>query len=87
MLLIPPGLAALLCVLVKGCSHKAALMNLLVFQEPQHESKDKKLKFFSSGEISMDVDIEKTGFLQGESSHGDTYQSHATANFDISGLF
>ncbi|KAM7391781.1 hypothetical protein PAMP_022439 [Pampus punctatissimus] len=33
---------------------------------PQHESKDKKLKFFSSGTVSMDVDIEKTGYFQGE---------------------
>uniref|UniRef100_A0A3B4UWM9 Arrestin domain-containing protein 3-like n=1 Tax=Seriola dumerili TaxID=41447 RepID=A0A3B4UWM9_SERDU len=33
---------------------------------PQHESKDKKLKIFTSGAVSMDVDIEKTGFFQGE---------------------
>uniref|UniRef100_A0A3B4X0B2 Si:ch211-130m23.2 n=1 Tax=Seriola lalandi dorsalis TaxID=1841481 RepID=A0A3B4X0B2_SERLL len=41
------------------------LMNL-VLQTPQHESKDKKLKIFTSGAVSMDVDIEKTGFFQGE---------------------
>ncbi|KAK2837373.1 hypothetical protein Q5P01_014585 [Channa striata] len=33
---------------------------------PQHESKDKKMKVFSSGTVSMDVNIEKTGFFQGE---------------------
>uniref|UniRef100_A0A8D3AAM6 Arrestin C-terminal-like domain-containing protein n=1 Tax=Scophthalmus maximus TaxID=52904 RepID=A0A8D3AAM6_SCOMX len=33
---------------------------------PQHDSKDKKMKFFTSGTVAMDVDIEKTGFLQGE---------------------
>lgn len=34
--------------------------------EPQHETKDKKMKFFNSGTVAMDVDIEKTGFFQGE---------------------
>ncbi|XP_055367856.1 arrestin domain-containing protein 3-like [Betta splendens] len=33
---------------------------------PQHESKTKKMKVFSSGSVSMDVNIEKTGFIQGE---------------------
>ncbi|XP_029367434.1 arrestin domain-containing protein 3-like [Echeneis naucrates] len=33
---------------------------------PQHETKDKTLRFFNSGEVSMDVNIEKTGFFQGE---------------------
>ncbi|KAM7416464.1 hypothetical protein PAMA_018496 [Pampus argenteus] len=33
---------------------------------PQHESKDKKLKYFASGTVSMDVDIDKTGYVQGE---------------------
>uniref|UniRef100_A0A3P8TPF2 Arrestin C-terminal-like domain-containing protein n=1 Tax=Amphiprion percula TaxID=161767 RepID=A0A3P8TPF2_AMPPE len=33
---------------------------------PQHESKDKKMKFFNSGTVAMDVNIEKSGFLQGE---------------------
>ncbi|XP_035494899.1 arrestin domain-containing protein 4 [Scophthalmus maximus] len=33
---------------------------------PQHESKNKKLSFFNSGTVAMDVDIEKTGFFQGE---------------------
>ncbi|XP_047448625.1 arrestin domain-containing protein 3-like [Mugil cephalus] len=33
---------------------------------PQHESKDKKMKVFTSGTVAMDVDIEKTGFFQGE---------------------
>ncbi|XP_011614152.1 arrestin domain-containing protein 3-like isoform X2 [Takifugu rubripes] len=34
--------------------------------EPQHESKDKKMKLFNSGSVSMDVSLEKTGFFQGE---------------------
>ncbi|XP_073322487.1 arrestin domain-containing protein 3-like [Pagrus major] len=33
---------------------------------PQHETKDKKMKHFNSGTVAMDVDLEKTGFLQGE---------------------
>ncbi|KAJ0067504.1 hypothetical protein NL108_007986, partial [Boleophthalmus pectinirostris] len=36
-------------------------------KEPQHETKDKKLKLFNSGTVSMDVDLEKMGFYQGES--------------------
>lgn len=39
---------------------------MITFQIPQHESKDKKMKFFSSGTVAMDVDIEKSGFFQGE---------------------
>uniref|UniRef100_A0A671TEW5 Arrestin C-terminal-like domain-containing protein n=1 Tax=Sparus aurata TaxID=8175 RepID=A0A671TEW5_SPAAU len=34
--------------------------------EPQHETKDKKMKLFNSGMVAMDVDLEKTGFCQGE---------------------
>ncbi|KAM8760848.1 arrestin domain-containing protein 3-like [Acanthopagrus schlegelii] len=34
--------------------------------EPQHETKDKKMKYFNSGTVAMDVDLEKTGFRQGE---------------------
>ncbi|XP_042371086.1 arrestin domain-containing protein 3-like, partial [Plectropomus leopardus] len=33
---------------------------------PQHESKDKKMKIFTSGTVAMDVNLEKTGFFQGE---------------------
>ncbi|XP_041642442.1 arrestin domain-containing protein 3-like [Cheilinus undulatus] len=33
---------------------------------PQHESKDKKMKFFTSGSVAMDVNLEKSGFLPGE---------------------
>ncbi|XP_034728472.1 arrestin domain-containing protein 3-like isoform X4 [Etheostoma cragini] len=33
---------------------------------PQHDSKDKKMKFFNSGTVAMDVKLEKTGFFQGE---------------------
>lgn len=36
-------------------------------KEPQHESKDKKLKWLNSGTVSMDVNIEKAAFYQGES--------------------
>lgn len=50
---------------------KMTLINLAFFQTPQHEYKDKKMKVFSSGSVSMDVNIEKTGFVQGESSPGD----------------
>ncbi|XP_078141295.1 arrestin domain-containing protein 3-like [Centroberyx gerrardi] len=32
----------------------------------QHETKDKKMKFFSSGTITMDVNIERMGYYQGE---------------------
>uniref|UniRef100_A0A3Q2SYX3 Arrestin domain-containing protein 4 n=1 Tax=Fundulus heteroclitus TaxID=8078 RepID=A0A3Q2SYX3_FUNHE len=34
--------------------------------EPQHESKDKKMKLFTSGTVAMDVNLEKSGFFQGE---------------------
>ncbi|MEQ2269789.1 hypothetical protein XENORESO_009780 [Xenotaenia resolanae] len=34
--------------------------------EPQHESMDKKIKFFTSGSVAMDVKLEKSGFFQGE---------------------
>ncbi|KAM4617020.1 arrestin domain-containing protein 3-like [Polymixia lowei] len=33
---------------------------------PQHESKDKKMTFFTSGTVGMDVNIEKMGYHQGE---------------------
>lgn len=33
---------------------------------PQHGSKDKKMKVFTSGTVAMDVNLEKTGFFQGE---------------------
>lgn len=34
---------------------------------PQHEFKDKKMKFFTSGTVAMDVNLEKSGFFQGRS--------------------
>uniref|UniRef100_A0A3Q3EJQ6 Thioredoxin-interacting protein-like n=1 Tax=Labrus bergylta TaxID=56723 RepID=A0A3Q3EJQ6_9LABR len=37
-----------------------------VLMIPQHEAKDKKMKFFTSGSVAMDVNLEKTGFFQGE---------------------
>uniref|UniRef100_A0A3B4ZE12 Arrestin C-terminal-like domain-containing protein n=1 Tax=Stegastes partitus TaxID=144197 RepID=A0A3B4ZE12_9TELE len=33
---------------------------------PQHECTDKKMMVFNSGTVAMDVNIEKTGFVQGE---------------------
>ncbi|KAM9391808.1 arrestin domain-containing protein 3-like isoform 1-T1 [Pholidichthys leucotaenia] len=33
---------------------------------PQRDSKDKKMKLFTSGSVAMDVSLEKKGFLQGE---------------------
>ncbi|XP_059192552.1 arrestin domain-containing protein 3-like [Centropristis striata] len=33
---------------------------------PQHETKDKKMNVFTSGTVSMDVNLEKAGFFQGE---------------------
>ncbi|XP_076015978.1 arrestin domain-containing protein 3-like isoform X2 [Genypterus blacodes] len=45
---------------------RADLSSVPGLMTPQHESKDKKMKLFTSGTVAMDVDIEKTGFLQGE---------------------
>ncbi|KAM8885105.1 arrestin domain-containing protein 3-like [Spinachia spinachia] len=33
---------------------------------PQHDSKDKKMKILNSGMVAMDLNLEKTGFFQGE---------------------
>ncbi|XP_041855704.1 arrestin domain-containing protein 3-like isoform X1 [Melanotaenia boesemani] len=33
---------------------------------PLHDSKDKKMKLFTSGSVAMDVNLEKAGFFQGE---------------------
>ncbi|XP_068995207.1 arrestin domain-containing protein 3-like [Embiotoca jacksoni] len=45
---------------------KAELSTIPGLMTPQHESKDKKMKVFTSGTLVMDVNIEKTGFVQGE---------------------
>lgn len=45
---------------------KADLIGDPTLMIPQHDSKDKKMKFFTSGMVAMDVDLEKTGFFQGE---------------------
>lgn len=45
---------------------KAHLTSHPELMVPQHGSKDKKMKLFTSGTVAMDVNIEKTGFLQGE---------------------
>ncbi|XP_040898391.1 arrestin domain-containing protein 3-like [Toxotes jaculatrix] len=45
---------------------KADLHSVPGLMTPQHESKDKKMKVFTSGTVAMDVDIEKSGFFQGE---------------------
>uniref|UniRef100_G3P766 Zgc:110626 n=1 Tax=Gasterosteus aculeatus aculeatus TaxID=481459 RepID=G3P766_GASAC len=41
-------------------------LHLVFFQTPQHESKDKKMKILNSGMVAMDLNLEKTGFFQGE---------------------
>lgn len=53
------------------------------FQTPQHETKMKKMNIFSSGSVSMDVNLEKTGFIQGEISPSDVV-SHTKDGFDMS---
>ncbi|XP_034548020.1 arrestin domain-containing protein 3-like isoform X2 [Notolabrus celidotus] len=40
--------------------------NDLDIMAPQHDSKDKKMKLFTSGSVAMDVKLEKTGYSQGE---------------------
>ncbi|XP_056135846.1 arrestin domain-containing protein 3-like [Lampris incognitus] len=35
-------------------------------QTPQHDIKEKKMNFFTSGSVSMDVHIDRTAFYQGE---------------------
>uniref|UniRef100_A0A3Q3QJ46 Arrestin C-terminal-like domain-containing protein n=1 Tax=Monopterus albus TaxID=43700 RepID=A0A3Q3QJ46_MONAL len=45
---------------------KADLHSDPLLMTPQHESKDKKMHVFSSGTVAMDVNLEKTGFIQGE---------------------
>ncbi|TDH12707.1 hypothetical protein EPR50_G00049620 [Perca flavescens] len=52
--LCPPPLMAVLADLR---SHPELMM-------PQHDSKDKKIKFFNSGTVAMDVNLEKTGFFK-----------------------
>lgn len=37
-----------------------------MLMSPQHETLDKKMKFFNSGAIGMDVNLERTGFYRGE---------------------
>ncbi|KAM9744606.1 uncharacterized protein ACNS7B_011754 [Menidia menidia] len=44
----------------------AAINSVYGLMTPQHESKDKKMKLFTSGSVAMDVDLEKSGFYQGE---------------------
>ncbi len=60
---------------------------MVLFQTPQHESKDKKMKLFTSGTVAMDVDLEKSGFFQGESSHSDSENDSPISQFHISGCF
>ncbi|XP_031165156.1 arrestin domain-containing protein 3 isoform X1 [Sander lucioperca] len=45
---------------------KADLRSHPELMMPQHDSKDKKMKFFNSGTVAMDVNLERTGFFQGE---------------------
>uniref|UniRef100_A0A4W6GB20 Arrestin C-terminal-like domain-containing protein n=1 Tax=Lates calcarifer TaxID=8187 RepID=A0A4W6GB20_LATCA len=44
----------------------SSLCNSVIFQTPQHSFTDKKMKLFTSGTVGMDVNIERTGFHQGE---------------------
>ncbi|TNN24534.1 Arrestin domain-containing protein 3 [Liparis tanakae] len=41
-------------------------MHGVLFQKPQHESKDKKLKVFNSGTVAMDVKLQRTVVFQGK---------------------
>ncbi|KAF1389045.1 hypothetical protein PFLUV_G00069370 [Perca fluviatilis] len=45
---------------------KADLRSHPELMMPQHDSEDKKMTFFNSGTVAMDVNLEKTGFFQGE---------------------
>uniref|UniRef100_A0A4W6GB07 Arrestin C-terminal-like domain-containing protein n=1 Tax=Lates calcarifer TaxID=8187 RepID=A0A4W6GB07_LATCA len=46
--------------------HKANLKSDPLLMTPQHSFTDKKMKLFTSGTVGMDVNIERTGFHQGE---------------------
>lgn len=45
---------------------KTNINNIPGLMAPQYGTKDKKLKFFTSGTVAMDVSIEKMGYYQGE---------------------
>ncbi|KAM3867557.1 arrestin domain-containing protein 3 [Diretmus argenteus] len=45
---------------------KAIPNNVPELMTPQHGCKDKKMKFFTSGTVGMDVQISKMGYCQGE---------------------
>ncbi|XP_029916934.1 arrestin domain-containing protein 3-like [Myripristis murdjan] len=45
---------------------KPDLSSIPGLMTPQHDSKDKKMKFFTSGTVGMDVSLEKMGYQQGE---------------------
>lgn len=47
------------------------------------------MKHFNSGMVAMDVDLEKTGFCQGEGppTDTDTHYPHNKACFDMAGVF
>ncbi|XP_020561650.1 arrestin domain-containing protein 3 isoform X1 [Oryzias latipes] len=45
---------------------KADLSDISALQTPQRMSMDKKMKVFTSGSLAMEVNLEKSGFLQGE---------------------
>ncbi|KAM9810919.1 arrestin domain-containing protein 3-like [Neosynchiropus ocellatus] len=46
--------------------HQASLNSDPVLMSPQHETTSKKMKLFSSGNVSMDVKLERAGYIQGE---------------------
>uniref|UniRef100_A0A8C6SN46 Arrestin C-terminal-like domain-containing protein n=1 Tax=Neogobius melanostomus TaxID=47308 RepID=A0A8C6SN46_9GOBI len=50
----------------KDSKAKAEVTHDLIHNVPQHGATEKKLKLFNSGYVAMDVNIDKTGFHQGE---------------------
>ncbi|XP_053727391.1 arrestin domain-containing protein 3-like [Synchiropus splendidus] len=46
--------------------HQASLNSDPILMSPQHESTSKKMKLFSSGNVSLDVKLERTGYIQGQ---------------------
>ncbi|XP_045891242.1 arrestin domain-containing protein 3-like isoform X3 [Micropterus dolomieu] len=50
--------------------HKENLNSDPLLMTPQHSTIDKKMKLFTSGTVGMDVNIERTGFHQGEGMKG-----------------
>ena len=43
-----------------------AQVSFVPFQIPQHGTKDKKMKLFTSGKVGMDIHIERMGYYLGK---------------------